>query len=152
MAALSSREDWRRFLDFQARFHQHSPNNVMLIHAQHAQAFADGLVPTPEPGFVAGFNTWKALGRSVVRGQHGYAVLAPMVGQNRMAVNEDGRERRLGPSDAVGVGEVEERRKTLRGFRLEHVFEVGQTSGANLPEPVLPRLQNDEALHVWVWR
>ena len=75
---LTTGDDWRRFLDFQAKLHAYSPNNVMLVVAQHAQAFADGLVPVEQPSHLAGFNTWRALGRSVDRGQHGYAILAPL--------------------------------------------------------------------------
>lgn len=90
VAALQSGAYWKRFLDFQSRLHQYSPNNVMLIYAQHAQAFAEGQVPSPEPTYVAGFQTWKALGRSVDKGQHGYGVLAPVRGQRRIAVDEQG--------------------------------------------------------------
>src|SRR3974390_2596352 len=77
IAALQSGEDWQRFLDLQARLHAYSPNNCLLIAAQHARAFADGVVDDPDPGFVGSFNLWRALGRSVNRGQHGYVVLAP---------------------------------------------------------------------------
>ena len=143
--ALRSGEDWKRFLEFQARLHQYSPGNVMLISAQHAQAFADGLVDSPELRYVAGFNTWKALGRSVDKGQHGYAVLAPMTGQRRVAVDEGGHVRPLDKNDAPKLGETEERRKSITGFRVEHVFELCQTSGASVPEPVLPKLLEGQA-------
>ncbi len=86
--ALRSGEDWKRFLEFQSRLHAYSPNNVMLVYAQHAKAFKDGEVSEPSPGYVAGFNTWKALGRSVVKGQHGYLVLAPLRGVSVVAVSE----------------------------------------------------------------
>ena len=35
--ALRSGEDWKRFLEFQSRLHAYSPNNVMLVYAQHAE-------------------------------------------------------------------------------------------------------------------
>ena len=38
VAALQSGEDWKRFLDLQASLHSYSPNNEMLITAQHAKA------------------------------------------------------------------------------------------------------------------
>lgn len=76
-AALSSGEDWKAYLTVQARLHAYSPNNVMLIALQHAEAYRTGAVATPDPGVVAGFHTWKSLGRSVDKGQHGYVVLAP---------------------------------------------------------------------------
>jgi hypothetical protein len=145
VAALQSGEDWTRFLGFQARLHQYSANNVMLIVAQHAQAHADGLVPTPEATYVAGFKTWQALGRSVDKGQHGYLVLAPTTGWRRVAVDEEGHVRELGRHEALQSGESEDGRKTLRGFKVEYVFELGQTSGAAVPEPVRPRLLEGEA-------
>jgi N-terminal domain of anti-restriction factor ArdC len=86
--ALRSGEDWKRFLEFQSRLHAYSPNNVMLVYAQHAKAFNEGEVSQPFPGYVAGFNTWKVLGRSVVKGQHGYLVLAPLRGVSVVAVSD----------------------------------------------------------------
>ena len=54
VAALQSGEDWKRFLAVQARLHQYSPNNVMLISAQHAQAFAEGRVAARTSGVSPG--------------------------------------------------------------------------------------------------
>jgi hypothetical protein len=71
VASLVTGEDWRKFLDFQALLHDYSANNVMLIFAQHARAYERGRVPEPAPTHVAGFETWRALGRTVERGQHG---------------------------------------------------------------------------------
>ena len=68
VTALQSGEDWRRYLAFQARLHTYSPNNVMLIAAQHAFAYGEGRVGAPEPTYVAGFNTWRALGRCTQAG------------------------------------------------------------------------------------
>src|SRR3984885_16216719 len=75
VSELVSGDDWARFLGFQARLHTYSPNNVMLICAQHAQAHAEGRVAPQDPSFVAGFRTWQALGRGVERGQRGYMIL-----------------------------------------------------------------------------
>ncbi len=140
VAALRSGEDWQRFLSFQARLHAYSANNVLLIYVQHAQAFADGRVATPEPTYVAGFHTWKALGRSVERGQHGYAILAPVTSTRRVAIDPAGGIRTLAAGEAAEEGEREERRSAIRGFKVEHVFDVDQTAGAPVPEPVRPQL------------
>jgi hypothetical protein len=145
VAALRSGEDWKQFLDFQARLHQYSPNNVLLIGAQHADAHAHGLVDTPAPTYVAKFNTWKALGRSAEKGQHGYVVLAPMTGQRRVAIDGDGHVRPLIADDSPKTGEVEDRRRQLRGFKVEHVFELGQTAGLSVPLPPRPQLLAGEA-------
>ena len=145
VTALRSGEDWRRYLDFQAKLHSYSPNNVMLIARQHAQAFADGLVPSAEPTYVAGFNTWRALGRSVSKGQHGYAILAPCRYDRRVAVDPEGRSRSLAKSEVPAEGESVEARKVLAGFRVEHVFDLSQTTGVELAEPPRPALLQGEA-------
>lgn len=145
VSTLVTGEDWMAYLAFQARLHNYSPNNIMLIARQHTQAFIDGRVPDPVPSFVAGFNTWKALGRPVDKGQHGYAVLAPVIGHRRSALDEDGHVRPLGKEEAAQLGETEERRKALYGFKVEHVFEVGQTSGEPVPDVPRPRLLAGEA-------
>jgi hypothetical protein len=140
IAALQSGEDWQRFLDLQARLHAYSPNNCLLIAAQHARTFAGGLVDDPDPGFVGGFNLWRALGRGVNRGQHGYAVLAPCRYDRRVATDENGNSRRLGSRERALEGERIEVRRVLAGFRAEYVFSVHQTSGVKLPEPPRPKL------------
>ena len=109
VTALQSGEDWRRYLAFQARLHTYSPNNVMLIAAQHAFAYGEGRVGAPEPTYVAGFNTWRALGRSVDKGQHGYAVLAPCRYERQIAVDPDGNARRLVQDRRYLAGQVEHR-------------------------------------------
>ena len=68
--ALTADPQWRTMLDAAAKFHTYSLNNQLLI---TLQATAQGFAATR----VAGFGTWKALGRSVVKGSTGLAVLAP---------------------------------------------------------------------------
>ena len=145
VAALQSGEDWKRFLTVQARLHQYSPNNAVLISVQHAQAFAEGRVDSPDVRYVAGFQTWKALGRSVDKGQHGYAVLAPMLGRRRLGGDEKAAGRTVGKEDGPLPTSGDELRPVLRGFRVEHVFELGQTSGEPVTEPAPPRLLQGEA-------
>jgi hypothetical protein len=145
VAKLTTGEDWRRFLDFQAKLHAYSPNNVMLVVAQHARAFAQGLVPSEQPTHLAGFHTWRALGRSVEKGQHGYAILAPCRYDRRVALDPTGQVRPLAKGEAPGAGEQVESRRVLAGFRIEHVFDVSQTSGTPLPEPPSPTLLAGEA-------
>src|SRR5665647_1550121 len=68
VAALATSEGWRRMLTIAARFHDYSPSNIFLIGMQR-----------PDATRVAGFRTWKALGRHVNKGEHGVAILAPCV-------------------------------------------------------------------------
>jgi hypothetical protein len=137
---LRSGEDWRRYLAFQSALHCYSPRNVMLLAAQHAQAFAEGRVSAPEPSYVAGFNTWRTLGRTVNKGQKGYAVLAPVSYERRYATDLEGRTRPLHRGDQPDPGEIVSLSRTLRGFKVEFVFDVSQTLGSELPSPPRPRL------------
>jgi hypothetical protein len=116
-----------------------------LIALQHAQAFEEGLVPTKFPTYVAGYKTWQALGRNVDRGQKGYAVIAPLRSTRRVAISETGESRRLDSGEDPALGEAVTRTQMLRGFGIEHVFAVEQTTGRELPEPPRPVLLTGEA-------
>ena len=87
-----------------ARFHKYSWHNVFLIAAQR-----------PDATRVAGFHTWRSLGRVVRRGEKGIAILAPIVTRRRSDESDDDS-------------------KKVVGFRAVHVFDVAQTDGAPLPE------------------
>jgi hypothetical protein len=145
VAAIQSGDDWRRHLVLQSRLHAYSANNVVLIAVQHARAFAEGRAPTAVPSYVAGYSTWRALGRAVEKGQDGYAILAPLRNAVRMAIDADGTTRRLGRGDRPSPGEQVESRAVLRGFRVEHVFAAEQTVGTELPTPPAPQLLKGEA-------
>ena len=54
------------------RFHRYSMHNVCLIVSQ-----------CPTATRVAGFQTWRTMGRFVRKGEKGIAILAPMVGRKR---------------------------------------------------------------------
>ena len=98
------------FLAAMSRFHGYSINNLMLILSQR-----------PDATRVAGFRTWQTMGRQVRKGEKGIAIMAPMlVRKNRHAKEADGDE------DPEHI---------LR-FRVVHVFDVSQTDGDDLPEPV----------------
>lgn len=145
VAAIQSGSEWRSYLKLQSGLHEYSANNVWLICSQRAAAFEQGLVDTPWPTYVAGFNTWKALDRSVTKGQHGYQILAPNRRAARVATDANGHSRTLGPGEAPTTGESLETRRVLRGFRIEHVFAAEQTSGKPLPEPPMPTLLDGQA-------
>ena len=103
-------DELQRFLAAMGRFHRYSFQNVMLILNQR-----------PDATRVAGFQTWKKLGRSVTKGEKGIAIFAPMLINNRDKGNEH-------------KGETDQPDKVLR-FRVVHVFDVAQTEGEPLPEP-----------------
>jgi hypothetical protein len=87
---IQSGQHWKDYLAMQSKLHSYSANNVLLLCVQHRAAFEEGRVSTPFPSYVAGFNAWRALGRTVEKGQKGYTILAPM----RVTVRE--------ASDAAG--------------------------------------------------
>ena len=71
---------WHQWAQTQARFHHYSPQNILLIGIQR-----------PDATRVAGFQTWKRLGRFVRRGEKGITILTPMVRKTSDAV-ESGDE------------------------------------------------------------
>ncbi len=74
---------------------------------------------------VAGFGTWREMGRFVKRGEKGIQILAPMVGHRRRKDAAD--EEQSASRDARPA-------PVLIGFRAVYVFDVAQTEGADLPE------------------
>lgn len=139
VGALVSGDDWRRALEFAARFRSRSFNNTMLIYIQHNEAFQTGRVPAPTPTYVAGFKQWQALGRRVTKGQSGYAILAPVTARfaSRTPSVADSW-RRLGRGERAQPGEVA--RTRLVGLRPAYVWDVSQTEGKPIPEQPAPRL------------
>lgn len=109
------------FLSTMARFHRYSLGNVLLIMTQF-----------PEATHVAGFHTWKSLGRFVKSGEKGIAILAPMLLKPRDegsdSVPPSASFTNARPQDAADAPE-----KELR-FRVVYVFDVSQTDGEPLPE------------------
>jgi len=110
-----------RFLAAISRFHAYSVRNIFLILSQK-----------PDATHVAGFRTWRSLGRHVKKGEMGIAILAPML------VRKAGHDREASDGD-------EDPERILR-FRVVHVFDVSQTEGEPLPEPARP--SGDPAEHL----
>lgn len=98
------------YLAAMARFHSYSFGNILAIARQR-----------PTASRVAGFSTWKELGRFVKRGEKGIQILAPIVGHRRMKNDQEQQT-------------DEKPRPVLIGFRAVYVFDVAQTEGADLPE------------------
>jgi hypothetical protein len=144
VAALVTGEDWRRALEFAARFRARSFGNTMLIYAQHYEAFKAGKIPHPTPTYVAGFKQWQSLGRQVQRGQRGYAILAPNTARFASATpgNADSW-RRLGRAEKPLAGEVV--RTRMIGLHPTYVWDVSQTEGRPLPTPPSPLLLRGQA-------
>jgi len=88
-----------------ARFHKYSWHNVCLIASQ-----------CPAATRVAGFQTWRTMGRFVRKGEKGIAIMAPIIGRREAEADGDNA-------------------RTVRGFRAAYVFDVEQTDGEPLAEP-----------------
>jgi hypothetical protein len=98
------------YLTAMSRFHSYSFGNVLEIARQ-----------MPTATRVAGFWTWKNLGRSVKAGQKGIRILAPIVGSRRKKDTE-------AQTDITKQNE-----RILLGFRNAYVFDILQTDGVDLP-------------------
>jgi hypothetical protein len=141
---LTTGEDWMRAIRFAASFRSRSFGNTLLIYVQHSQAHLEGRVPDPFPSYVAGFKQWQKLGRSVDRGQSGYAILAPVT--RRFATtnpSDPDSWRRLDLGEKPRPGEVV-RTKVAR-VKPAYVWDVSQTSGEPIPEPPRPQLLAGQA-------
>lgn len=92
-----------------ARFHHYSFGNALLIACQK-----------PEATHVAGFHAWRKLGRFVKKGEHGIAILAPMVWRK--------------DRDQPAPERTDNEPRSLFGFKVAYVFDVTQTDGEALPE------------------
>jgi antirestriction protein ArdC len=98
--------DLKRYLVAMGRFHRYSLHNVMLIALQK-----------PTASHVAGFHTWRKLGRHVRKGEKGITIFAPILRRKRALENAT-------EQDAEEV---------LFGYRTCAVFDVSQTEGKPLP-------------------
>lgn len=136
---LTTAENWQLMLRTAAKLPTYSPHNVLLITTQ-----------CPHASAVAGFHTWKQLGRSVRKGEKGLAILAPVLRRTPNAqtmsgaVSELGAERAAPDRDEAG-SEAGSRARRIAGFRVVHVFDISQTDGPDLPEPPRPVLLEGQA-------
>ena len=100
-------EQLKQYLAAMGRFHRYSVGNALLIALQR-----------PEATHVAGFRTWKKLGRQVNKGQKGIQILAPITRRQKIVLENE---------------ELED--ETLVAFRPCYVFDISQTSGKPIPAP-----------------
>lgn len=105
---LCASDLWTDWLRVQSRFHRYSFLNALAIQIQR-----------PDATRVAGFNSWRSLGRFVQRGSRGIAILAPVVRRTRVTDDESGEETTIVSAPSA--------------FRVVHVFDVADTSGTDLP-------------------
>jgi hypothetical protein len=103
------------YLRFAAKFRRYSLGNSLLIALQR-----------PDATRVAGFHTWRSMGRTVKKGERGIAILAPVV---------------------IKKDDNEEDEAIVR-YRRVYVFDLAQTEGDDLPtDPVVTHQDCGEALY-----
>ena len=100
----------KAYLRVMGKFSRYSLRNITLIHLQKPQARQ-----------VAGFWTWKHLGRSVKKGAKGIAILAPLIYREK-------RLQKKAEDDAQDM-EVD----VVTNFKTAYVFDVSDTQGQDLP-------------------
>lgn len=97
--------DWQRYLDTMSRFHHYSFGNIILI-----------VMQCPTASRVAGFQTWKKMGRYVKKGEKAIQIIAPCPHKKKIM---DGDE---------------EKEIVWNTYKGVSVFDVSQTDGEPLPE------------------
>jgi len=126
IAQLIHSGNWQAYLRTQSKFHTYSFHNTLLI-----------LFQMPQATRVAGFHTWRKLGRSVFKGEKTIWILAPITYKIRNS-----------PADALppelAEPEGEDEVEILRGFKTVPVYDIAQTAGKPLLDISLQQLQGDD--------
>jgi len=124
MKDIFTSDNYKNYLKCVSSFHSYSINNTMLIALQR---------PTAAGNLVAGYNTWKKLGRQVCAGEKAIRIMAPMT--HKKKVMQEKRDALTGSvirgSDGRAV--MEEKEISFNTFRPVAVFAYDQTEGEDLP-------------------
>jgi len=150
VASVQDSAIFRDFLITMSKFWNYSIGNQILIMLQMRGATR-----------VAGFNTWKDLGRYVKAGEHGIAILAPCLPPRNTVLTclicgkspftEDELTKHLQVVHGrVNVRELVKRAKEESGsagramfFKVVYVFDISQTEGKPLVEFIIPSLSGE---------
>ncbi|WP_157843099.1 ArdC-like ssDNA-binding domain-containing protein [Bacillus sp. FJAT-44742] len=107
-------EQMKEYLAFLSNFRQYSFNNTVLIFSQ-----------IPPATLVKGYHEWKKLGRYPKKGSKAIKILAPLITKKKDK-------------------ETDEEKSVIYGFRYVNVFDVQQTEGEPLPEPLVKTLEGEK--------
>ncbi len=133
--SIQQSDQFRLFLSTMAKFHDYSIGNMILI-----------MLQKPNATHVAGFSTWKELGRWVKSGEKGIAILAPVFPPaatcEKCGVRLP-RNAKFCPKCGAETDQGEVIAATPRYFRIVHVFDLSQTEGKPLPEYEVPALTGE---------
>ena len=126
---IQQSENFRKFLITMAKFHDYSIGNLILI-----------MIQKPNATRVAGFGTWKDLGRWIKKGEKGIAILAPCMPPKGTKTTPP-EESEIEEGETKEEGEREGIRPLY--FKVVHVFDLSQTEGKPLPEFEVPALTGE---------
>lgn len=114
-------ETLKEFLLFAVKFRRYSYNNQLLIHAQK-----------PGAAMVRTYKQWADCGRQVKKGEKGIEIFAPLPRKKTVEEEKlDSQGRKITGPDGKAVKE----KKTIdyMDFRVEYVYDYGQTEGQPVP-------------------
>jgi len=130
---------WTEYLKFLSHFHRYSFNNLILIIFQF-----------PGATLCASYRTWKQLGRHVRKGEKGIEILVPVLARisspdsRSLNEGEDGRVAGPDPETDGDQGDEHTSCHKVVGFKIGHTFDVSQTEGAPIPNPINMALSGDD--------
>lgn len=129
LASIDNDISWQNYLTFTSRFYNYSYNNIILIMMQR-----------PDASFVAGYSTWKKMGRFVKKGSKAINIICPCI--RKVETLKE-------PLDTSVYNDKEaekEIKNIVSGFRIGKVFALEDTSGDDslLPVLVTGLLGNDD--------
>ena len=129
---LYASDNYAQYISAMAKFHHYSFGNALLI-----------LFQCPHATNVAGYNTWKQLGRQVKKGEKGIMILAPCNFQatlEREKIDPQTGQTLYGPD---GQPLTEKVKIAPNRFKIAHVFDLSQTEGRELPQIGVSELTGD---------
>lgn len=117
---LFQSENYKNYLLTMSKFTSYSLNNTLLIAMQK-----------PDATTVAGYTTWKSLGRQVKKGEKAIQILAPIIYKKKREDEGEEDDKASARRDKALSRETE---KILVGFKVVNVFDISSTEGEPLPE------------------
>ena len=114
-----------------SKFHRYSFSNTLLIFMQK-----------PDSSLVAGYSTWKQLGRYVKKGEKGIDIIAPAPFKTKVPFRPIDPDTRQAMTDSNGLPLLMEREALVPAYKIVKVFDYAQTEGSPLPE-IAPPLTGD---------
>lgn len=137
---LYASDSYAQYITAMAKFHHYSFGNALLI-----------LFQCPHASNVAGYGTWRQLGRQVKRGEKGIQILAPCgfrAVMEREKIDPRTGQTLYGPD---GQPLTEKVNVSPNRFKIAHVFDLSQTEGRELPQIGVSELSGDVADYTGIY-